>query len=81
MLEAQLWLLSVQDLCKMAVRSRHSDKFGSNDVQISQPTFVIQQGPIGSSNHLQHVRDRVVLIGMDFAVIVLRVHDNNELSL
>ena len=43
-------------------------------------TFIINLWSIGSAQHLKHVRYRVVFVRVYLAVIVLRVHDDDEVS-
>ena len=45
---------------------------------MSALTFLVHQGAVSSANHLQHVRDRIVLIGVDLAIVVLCIHDNHQ---
>merc|ERR1719419_2125263 len=37
-------------------------------------------GTTCTTTHLQHISNWVVLIGMDFAIVELRVHDNYEMG-
>jgi hypothetical protein len=41
---------------------------------------VVVDGPVGASNHLQDIRDRVVFVAVNLSVVELRVHDDDEMG-